>query len=430
MVPRISRPSLLRRLVLSFGAIALALCASAESPAPDFGEAELPLQLAPFVVNGDSLAVTIHARDDRDRRYAEKFADEVVRVAYDTLESPASPGRGLIIVGDEGEPHPLWIFRKFLAMAEAGQLQPAVAERAAELEATLAELREKMEFDEEDADLGLDFDLVVPAFPFPLKGLGSAIYQVAWLNDFDVEQVEYAFHDLTPADLDHDRLARFHWVYFLPPRNAFDRVLKVVLPKVMEEEEMGFFTRAAVRSAVLVFKPTIRKAIEGVRKGLLFRTILDERSPWSDDDIDALTGAYIESIMPDFKFNDSRDATHSRAMAAIDEAKAKNAEYAKDPFISPERLTDFNPADYAALVGDFVDKGAEETTHRFRVTDEGAFHWIYKERDPMVFYPAGPRLLVIEDGTMTIEFLTDDEGHTTGVEERWKRRRKTVPAAP
>ena len=45
----------------------------------------------------------------------------------------------------------------------------------------------------------------------------------------------------------------------------------------------------------------------------------------------------------------------------------------------------------------------------------------------MVFYPAGPRTFVIEDGKMTIEFLVDEGGEITGVEERWKRRRKTVP---
>ena len=385
------------------------------------------MDLAPFVVNGDSLAVTIHARTKSDRRYAEKFADEVVHIAYDTLEGTASPGRGLIIVGDEGEPHPLWIFRKFLAMADAGQLQPAIAERAPELRATLAKWEEKIEIGKEESDVGLTFDLVVPALPFRLEGLGTRLYQVAWIKNFDVEQVEYAFHDLTPAELSNDRLARFHWVYFLPPRNAFDRVIDTVLPKVMDKEDMGFFTRTAVRGAIVLFKPTIRKALEGVRKGLLFRAILTARSTWSEDDIDSLTEAYIESIMPDFKFNDSRDATHARAMEAIDKRKAANAEYAKDPFITPERLATFDRADYTALVGDYVDKGEKETTHRFRITDEGAFHWIYKDEKTMVFYPAGPRTFVIEDGKMTIEFLVDDGGKITGVEERWKRRRKTVP---
>ena len=48
----------------------------------------------------------------------------------------------------------------------------------------------------------------------------------------------------------------------------------------------------------------------------------------------------------------------------------------------------------------------------------------------MVFYPAGDRLFVIEDGKMTIEFLVDESSQITGVEERWKRRRKTVDRQP
>ncbi len=419
-------PRTLLSCLLTAAALAATSVAEPVSPPED----ELPLQLAPFVVNGDALAVTIHARNSGDRRYAEKFSDEVLRVAYDTLEGTSSPGRGLIIVGDEGEPHPLWIFRKFLAMAEAGQLQPAVAARATELQATLAKWEEKIDLGSEESDIGLTFDLVVPALPFPLEGLGTAIYQVAWIHEFDVEQVEFAFHDLTAADLENNRLARFHWVYFLPPKNAFDRVIDVVLPNVMAKEEMGFFTRAAVRGALVVFKPTIRKAVEGVRKGLLFRSILTTRSEWSEDDIDGLTEAYINSIMPDFKFNDGRNATHARAMEAIEEQKVKNAEYAKDPFISPERLADFDRAGYARFVGDYQDTDADEVTHRFRITEDGAFHWTYKEQDPMVFHPAGPNLLVIEDGKMTIEFLEDEHGALTGVEERWKRRRKTVPVAP
>ena len=53
------------------------------------------------MVQGKSLAIDIHARTKSDRRYAEKFADEVVEVAYETLEGD-STGKGLVIVGREG----------------------------------------------------------------------------------------------------------------------------------------------------------------------------------------------------------------------------------------------------------------------------------------------------------------------------------------
>src|SRR5687768_5300257 len=41
------------------------------------------VQLAPFVVNGKQLAISIHARSGKDRRYAETFAEEVVKVVYE-----------------------------------------------------------------------------------------------------------------------------------------------------------------------------------------------------------------------------------------------------------------------------------------------------------------------------------------------------------
>src|SRR5690606_13606400 len=44
------------------------------------------VQLAPFVVNGERLSISVHARTERDRRYAEKFAKDVIGVAYESLD--------------------------------------------------------------------------------------------------------------------------------------------------------------------------------------------------------------------------------------------------------------------------------------------------------------------------------------------------------
>jgi hypothetical protein len=63
------------------------------------------IQLAPYVVNGEPLSISIHARSKADRRYAERFAEEVIEVAYETLGG--SVGAGLVIMGKEGEPHPV-----------------------------------------------------------------------------------------------------------------------------------------------------------------------------------------------------------------------------------------------------------------------------------------------------------------------------------
>ena len=120
------------------------------------------VKLAPFVVNGQSLAVSIHARTKVDRRYGEKFAEEVVEIAYETLGT--STGRGLVIVGADGEPHPIHFFRKFLEMSRAGQLDPGLAEAAGEVDGMLKKAQEKMrKIDEDPAAMptGITFDTFV-----------------------------------------------------------------------------------------------------------------------------------------------------------------------------------------------------------------------------------------------------------------------------
>ena len=67
------------------------------------------VQLAPFKVNGRQLAVSIYARSKRDRRYAEDFAEEVMKVVYESVTE--STGKGLVIIGRKGEPHPVFVFR-------------------------------------------------------------------------------------------------------------------------------------------------------------------------------------------------------------------------------------------------------------------------------------------------------------------------------
>lgn len=382
------------------------------------------LSLAPFVVEGEDLSISIHARSNSDRRYAEKFAGDAVSVAYDTIDK--STGRGLVIVGAKKEPHPLYIFRKFIAMAEAGQLQPEVAALAPEVAKILTEWEENVNIESDGDEMPISFDMIVKALPLPLEGMGSRLYQIAWNEGFDVAKVEIKFHYLTLADFESDQLARFDWVFYLPPKSAFDQVLKEVLPLVLESEDIGFFGRTAIRGAMIAFKPMIRKAVEGARKGMLYMTVMEARSDYEKEDIMALTGAYVEVLMPDFKFNGGTE--HTRALAAIEEQKIKNAEYAKDPFVEPERLTTFDAANYTAFIGDYTDDDDEkepETTHRFRIEDD-TFQWIYRKKNTMIFYPAGDNTLVKEDGEMTIEFLLDESGQVTGVEERWHRRRKTV----
>ena len=54
------------------------------------------VELAPFEVVDEQLSISVYARSRGDRKYAVKFAEEVVDHAYGTLE--ATTGYGLVIV--------------------------------------------------------------------------------------------------------------------------------------------------------------------------------------------------------------------------------------------------------------------------------------------------------------------------------------------
>jgi hypothetical protein len=412
-----------RVAALSFvGAMALTLTGgmlAAEQARGEFGK---DIQLAPFVVNGSPLSVSIHARTKGDRRYAEKFSDQVVEIAYETLQD--STGRGLIIVGTNGEPHPINFFRQFLALARSGQLNPGVAEAADEVDGMIRKMQGIVRV-KPDADKPIDvtFDTFVPALPMPLEGAASRLYQLAWAEGFDAARTEKMLKLLTSADLNPDKPDPYDWVFYLPPHHATASVMNEVLDKAMKAEKIGLFKRAAVRSALFVFSPVVRKAVEGLRKGMLFRTILDELSPWNQEDIDALTKVYVGELMPDLKPG-SRDE-RGRALAAIARQKIENAEYATDPFVQPARLADFDVSDYDACEGEYTSE-PPQATHWFK-RDGQCFEWQYKDHKPRTFYPAGERFLVNEDGSMTIRFMVDDTGAITGVEERWVRRRQTIP---
>jgi hypothetical protein len=403
-------------LLLSGGGIAVEEPASADDA---FGK---DIQLAPFVVKGSPLSVSIHARTKSDRRYGEKFADEVVQVAYETLND--TTGKGLVIVGAEGEPHPITLFRKFLALAAAGQLDSGVAASAGEVAAMLKKVEAKMRIDDGPKQTGITFETFLPALPLRLEGTASQLYLLAWAEGFDEARIGTMLKSLTPAGLARDDLARYDWVFYLPPHATTSAVLKEVMNKGMKAEKMGLFKRAAIKSAVVVFRPAVNKAVEGMRKGLMFRAILEAAGKWNEGDIDALSQVYMQELMPDLKPGSGDE--HRRALAAIEKQKIANAEYAKDPFVKPDRLATFDVAAYAVFEGEYAKNPAKPGVWFKREGD--SFQWGANGRKPRVFYPAGDRLLVNEAGTMTIRFLVDEKtGDVTGVEERWVRRRQTIP---
>lgn len=412
--------SILARLILGLFAFLTALPATQADNSSGPASGFMPyVELAPFEVDGEQLAVSIHARSRSDRRYGAKFAEEVVGVAYQTMEK--TTGFGLVIVGRKREPHPIRVYDQFLAMAEAGQLDPEVASLASGLTHMLQEWEAKADFNEGGGDgPNIDFDMVVNAIPLPLEGVGSKLYQMAWAEDFDPDRLERLFRSLTPEDFEADDLARFEWVFYLPPKSAFSEAMKQIVPTMLKESDLGFMQRMAVRTALTVFKPMLKRAVEGVRKGMLYLTVLRAMSGYSEGDIEALTEVYIESSMP---FGGGSD--YDTPLEAIEAQKIRNAEYAKDPFVSPEPLENADLVSFEKFEGGYSDN-EEKVTHRFRVEGE-ACTWQYRDRDPKVFLPAGDALLVSENGEMTLEFLMDETGEVTTVEERWVRRTKQVP---
>jgi hypothetical protein len=325
-------------------ALLLALLASATfaapTAAPDTGPRDdfSPLvKLAPFVVNGETLAVSIHARSNGDRRYAEEFSEAVMKVVWDGVTD--STAKGLVIIGQKGEPHPITVFRKFQALAAAGKLDPAVAARAPELAEMLEHWQHEVhqgdgkgtrieitKDSDEDGDVDLAFEQIVTALPLPLQGVGAKLYQLAWAEKFDDAKVEAKLIALRPVDLDRDLFARYDWVFYLPPKGAFDAALDRIIAETFKKEEAGFFARAAVKTAMLVVKPKIRRAIEGLRRGVMFQTVVQARTKFSAEEVSALMGAYIETMMPGEKSTGGTE--HERAVKAVRAQVRKNAEKA------------------------------------------------------------------------------------------------------
>ncbi len=317
------------RLLVALTAALLALGSmSAKDLAPPSGvpakkdEFSRMVKLSPFVVRGQQLAVSIHARSSRDRRYAEEFAQEVLKIIYEGGVTQ-STGKGLVIIGQKGEPHPIRFFRKFLALADAGALDPAVAARGPELFKMLDHWQHssdsgRAEGEKRGGKVDMEFERIVTALPLPLEGIGAQLYQLAWFEQFDDAKVEAKLRALRAADLERDLFAHYDWVFYLPPKNAFDQVLDELIAEDLKEDDVGFIGRMAVKSVMLVVKPKIRQAIEGMRKGLLFQTIADARTTLDDAAIARLMDAYVEELLPDLPDEPKHSGpVHDRAVAAV-----------------------------------------------------------------------------------------------------------------
>lgn len=279
------------------------------------------VKLAPFVVKGQSLAISIYARTNSDRRYGEQFAKEVIEVVYEAVTE--STGKGLVIIGAKGEPHPIFVFRKFLALAKDGKLDPAIAARGPELSQMMDRWQHFLnKGDTDDGKKGdsidLEYDKIVTALPLPLEGIGAKLYQLAWEEKFDEAKVEAKLRLLRPGDLERrDLFKRFDWAFYLPPKGAFNKVLDDLINDALKQEEVGFFARITVKGALLVVKPKIRRMIEALRHGMMFMTVVQARTQYGENEVASLTEAYIKPFMPGEKSAGGSD--HERAVNAVRE---------------------------------------------------------------------------------------------------------------
>lgn len=308
------------------------------APADEFSHL---VRMEPFVVKGKQLSVSIHARSSGDRRYALNFAEEVIKVVCEAGVTQET-GKGLVIIGKKGEPHPIHVFRKFLALAEAGKLDPAVAARGPELFAMLDHWQKDSDRDRDSGDakrgdskdsgvVDLEFEKIVTALPLPLQGIGAKIYQLAWAENFDEAKVEARLRALTLPELERrDLFARYDWVFYLPPKNAFDKVLDDLIAEALKEEEVGVVARMAIKGAMLIVKPKIRQAIEAVRRGLMLQCIMQARTKLTEDEVDQLMDAYIEEQMP-FEEHKRKGSDHERAVQAVREELQKLQDKAASP---------------------------------------------------------------------------------------------------
>lgn len=381
------------------------------------------VELAPFEVVDQPLSISVYARTKTDRRYAERFAEDVVDIAVETIDS--STGYGLVIAGDKREPHPMFVYKLFLKLAGENRMDAGLQPAAEELRALIEEWENKIKVDGQegsgDERINIDLDRLVAAIPLPLEGVASKLYQIAWMESFDEVSVEQRIESLTPAEMAGDELSYFDWVFFLPHRGAFNNVLADIVPYYMEQKQVNIFEAAAIRAALFAFKPFIKSAVERVRKGMLYMTVLRSESGYSESSVNALFEAYVDALSFDDK--PSSQSKREFILAAIDKQKKENEYIESHPFVPPEPLDSYDVASYENLAGEYAKR--KKVTHRFLIED-GQIYWQYLKRPPRLFLPAGDRRFVSEDRKMTLEFFIDDEGEVTGAMERWENRRNKI----
>ena len=361
--------------------------------------------------------ISILAESGAQRRYAERFSEIVYEAVFETTGEPA--GKGLVVIGNAKDPHPILLLKDYFETLYGAESEAEKANIQILFGKTLEEFEKGSQ--EMKKEVGLDLDSVAHVVPMPLEGPILNLYQIAKQENFDESRINERIQDPDSFRRVAASFENYDWAVYLPPKNAIDKALKEILPAVMKKEKMGFFKRSLVRGAVATFKPLIRDAMEGVRKSTMYDAILATTGDLNDGDRAALTGAYLESLMP--RGNLIPGKKTDRSLEAIREQKRKNAEYAKDPYIEPTETLPLDLPAYASLEGEYETSWGQP----IRIyQDEGAFQFRRAENDPRKLLPVGDRLFTVEDRKMTIEFLADETNRIAKAEIRRERHRETI----
>jgi hypothetical protein len=361
--------------------------------------------------------ISIFAEKPGERAYAERFAETVYEAAFETTGESA--GKGLIIIGNYEDPHPIILIKKYLEFAEEGDREKYGAFVNALLDKAPVKWEEADEKLEEE--IGLDVESIAYVVPMPLQPGLLNLYLVAREEGFEEEAIERRYRTIKPLDLNFGDFAQYDWVIYLPPNDAIDRAIKDVLPHVMKREKLGFFKRTLVKGAVFTFKPLIRDAMEGVRKSLLYEAILRATSDFDEEEIEQLMEAYRDALMPKGKIVGGNKS--KRSLEAIREQLEENEAYALDPYVPPVETISEAPERAVRYEGEYADSKGRT----FTVFQEGG--WLQfrrSDQDPVSLNRVSEDLYTTEGREMTLEFLADGDGFFSKMELRRKRWRETI----
>ena len=346
--------------------------------------------------------ISIFAEKAGQRSYAERFAESVYEAAYATTGESA--GKGLVIMGNYDQPHPILLVKQYVDIVDSteelvnGSLFENIMGNAMnDWEAADRSMKD---------EIGMDIESIAYVIPMPLKPAILNLYLAAREEGFEEAKVAERYSTLKPMEVRFGDFEQYDWVIYLPPKNAIDRAIMDVLPRVMKKEKMGFFKRSIVKGAVFTFKPLIRDAMEGVRKSLLYESILRATSDLEEEEIGALKGAYLGALMPRGRVV-PRDKD-KKSVTAVKEKLAELNQVRNNPYVVPIDVQEDLPDTVTAIVGEY--RGKEDGRVNIFIENDQLFMKEYN-REAVRLWAVSDVLFTTEDRQKTVEFVVDVDGY-------------------